>query len=139
MLKHESYSFTRLFLDRNIEFFFILGINESDNFDEFWDGRHIDVLGYAVIYIDFETNKQKNLIYLINKNNIEYEKVIKYTKQFIQNMSLSEKFSDRENITILRTYVDQRVVHKPYEEFIKLIVKNEIPEFGFIKKFKNNT
>lgn len=129
MLKHESYSFSRLFLDHKIEFFFILGINESDNFDEFWDGRLIDVLGYAVIYNDLETNEQKNYIYLINKKNSEYDKVIKFTKLFIQQMSLSEKFSDRENFTVLKTDVDQRVVHKPYKDFIKAIIKNEIPDF----------
>ncbi|WP_342515346.1 hypothetical protein [Sutcliffiella sp. FSL R7-0096] len=43
-------------------------------------------------------------------------------------MTLSEKFSDRENFTAIKTDVDQKVVHKPYEDFIKAIIKNEIPD-----------
>ncbi|MDX8363470.1 hypothetical protein [Cytobacillus sp. IB215316] len=135
MLEHESYSFRRLFLNRNIEFFFILGVNDSDEFDEYWDGRITEVIGYAVIYIDFETNKQKNFIYLIDKDNRKYDNAIKYTKQFIAQMtlceglSISEGFSARENFKIIRTEINGKLVSKPYKDFIKTIVKNEIPEF----------
>ncbi|WDV08179.1 MULTISPECIES: hypothetical protein [Lysinibacillus] len=128
MLQHESFSFSRLFLNRNLEFFFILGVNNSDNFDEYWDGRTIEVVGYAVIYIDFETNEQKNFIYLIDNNN-NHDNVVKYTKKFIEQMSLSDKLSDRENYKILKTKINNRVVSEPYKDFIKIVVKNEIPEF----------
>ncbi len=129
MLEHECYSFSRLFLNSNIEFFFIQGVNDSDNFDEYWDGRTIEVIGYAVIYIDFKTNEQKNFIYLIDKDNRKYDNVIKYTKKFIAQMSLSEKLSDRENFKIIKTDIHVKLVSKPYKNFIKSIVKSEIPEF----------
>lgn len=131
MLEHESYSFSRLFINCNIEFFFILGVNDSDNFDEYWDGRTIAVIGYAVIYIDFETNEQKNFIYLIDDNNKKHDKAIKYTKQFISQMTmtLSDKLSDREKFKIIKTKINDKVISKPYKDFIKVVVKNEIPEF----------
>ncbi|MDD1502891.1 hypothetical protein PVA17_08990 [Lysinibacillus sp. CNPSo 3705] len=129
MWEHESYSFSRLFLNRNLEFFFIQGVNNSDNFDEYWDGRIIEVIGYVVIYIDIETNEQKNFIYLIEKDNKKYDNAIKYTKKFIAQMTLSDKLSDRENFKILKTEINGKLVSEPYKDFIKVIVKNEIPEF----------
>jgi hypothetical protein len=128
MSEHESYSFSRLFLNRNLEFFFIQGVNDSDNFDEYWDGRIIEVIGYAVIYIDIETNEQKNFIYLIDNDNKKYDNAIKYTKKFIGQMTLSDKLSDRENFKIIKTKINGRVVSEPYKDFIKVVVKNEIPE-----------
>ncbi len=129
MLEYECYSFSRLFLNSNLEFFFILGVNNSDNFDGLWDGRNIEVIGYAVIYIDSETNEQKNFIYLIDYHNKKHDIAIKYTKKFIEQMSLSDKLSDRENFKIINTGVYSRVVSEPYKDFIKAVVKNEIPEF----------
>ncbi|MDP1395297.1 hypothetical protein Q8G28_17595 [Lysinibacillus capsici] len=129
MLEYECYSFSRLFLNSNLEFFFILGVNNSDNFDELWDGRNIEVIGYTVIYIDSETNEQKNFIYLIDYDNKKYDDAIKYTKKFIEQMSLSDKLSDTENFKIINTEVYSRVVSEPYKDFIKAVVKNEIPEF----------
>ncbi|MGD7050784.1 hypothetical protein FZC83_21590 [Rossellomorea marisflavi] len=61
MNKHEEYSFSRLFLNEYVEVFFILGINDSndsDNFDEYCDGKDIEVVGYAVIYKDIKSDKQ---------------------------------------------------------------------------------
>ncbi|WP_324728646.1 hypothetical protein VO178_18380 [Lysinibacillus fusiformis] len=129
MLEHESYSFSRLFLNRHLEFFFIQGINNSENFDEYWDGRTINVIGYAVIYIDPETKKQENFIYLIDNDINNYSNAIKYTRKFIEQMTLSDKLSDRENFKIINTEVYSRVVSEPYKDFIKDVVKNEIPEY----------
>lgn len=128
MSEYESYSFSRVFLNRNIEFFFIQGVNNSDNFDEFWDGRSIEVLGYAVIYFDFERMEQKNFIYLVDKDNRTFDDVIKYTKKFIDQMTVSENHYDRENFKIIKTDIDGKLVLKPYKDFIKSVVKNEIPE-----------
>ncbi|QKX50252.1 hypothetical protein HF394_06425 [Planococcus glaciei] len=129
MTEFESYSFSRLYRDENMEFFFILGVNDSDNYDEYWDGRSLEPVGYAVIYLDVETEKQKNFIYLIDKANRNYDDIVKYAKQFIQQMSLSEELSDRENFKVLKTEIKSRVINHPYNAFIKMVVKNEIPEF----------
>lgn len=128
MSEYETYSFSRLFLNRNIEFFFILGVNDSDNFNEYWDGRTIEVLGYAVIFNNSKTKEQENFIFLIDRTNRNYENIIKYTKKFIAQMTISEKLSDSENFKILITDVTERVVTKPYEHFIKKVLENEIPE-----------
>ncbi|MGD6845376.1 hypothetical protein ACQCVH_23105 [Bacillus infantis] len=61
----ESYYFTRLMRSPNLEFFFILGINDANNFDEYWDGRSVEVLGYLVIYTDVQRKELVNYIYLI--------------------------------------------------------------------------
>jgi hypothetical protein len=128
MHQYESYSFSRLFLNQDIEFFFILGVNESDNFDEYWDGRLREVLGYAVIYNDFKAKEQKNFIYLLNKGNSIYSDIVKYTKKFIEQMTISEKLSDRGNFKIIYTEIEGNLVSKPYKDFIKSVIKNEIPE-----------
>lgn len=129
MAEFENYSFSRLYRDENIEFFFIVGVNDSDDFDEYWDGRLTEVVGYAVIYLDYKTKKQKNFIFLIDKTNREYDNIVRYTKRFIQQMSLSEETSDRENFKILKTEVEKRVLEPPYNAFIKMVVKSEIPEY----------
>lgn len=56
MSKFEAYSFTRLIRTQNFEFYFILGVNDPQDFDEYWDGRLIEVLGYLVTYIYIMTN-----------------------------------------------------------------------------------
>ncbi|MBD8014593.1 hypothetical protein [Planococcus wigleyi] len=129
MAEFENYSFSRLYRDENIEFFFIVGVNDSDDFDEYWDGRLTEVVGYAVIYLDYKTEKQKNFIFLIDKTNREYDNIVRYAKRFIQQMSLSEEISDRENFKILKTEVKKRVLEYPYNAFIKMVVKSEIPEY----------
>lgn len=129
MDEFESYSFSRLYRDENIEFFFIIGVNDPDDFDEYWDGRLTEVVGYAVIHNGFHATEQKNFIYLIDEEKREYDKAIKYTKQFIQQMSLSEELPDRENFKILKTDIKQRVLSYPYTDFIKMVVENEIPRF----------
>lgn len=48
MNEYETYSFTRIIRTQSLEFYFILGVNEVQNFEEHWDGRLIEVLGYLV-------------------------------------------------------------------------------------------
>ncbi|MEY2373776.1 hypothetical protein, partial [Lysinibacillus capsici] len=95
----ENYSYSRLYLDQSLEFFFILGVNDSDNFDEYWDGRTIEVVGYVSIYKN-TNGEQENYIYLINQTNRDYESIIKHTKQFINQMSLATNPLDKENFKI---------------------------------------
>lgn len=127
MLEFERYSFTRLFLNRNLEFFFILGVNDADNFSDVWDGRRIEVLGYAVSHINRE-KEQENYIYLIDLIDRDFDNIIKYTKQFISQMSTSPKLSDRENAKIRKTNITGRFVEPPLSKFIKEVVGNDIPQ-----------
>lgn len=131
MNKHEEYSFSRLFLNEYVEFFFILGINDSGNFDEYWDGRDIEVVGYAVIYKDSQSNKQTNFIYLLDEVNVDDDIIIKHTKKFIQQMTVSENLVDQENFKISKTTIHSKVVSKPYQAFMESIVKDDIPGTAF--------
>ncbi|MED3554308.1 hypothetical protein [Cytobacillus praedii] len=128
MTEFESLSFSRLFSNKNFEFFFILGINDKDDFNDVWDGRLIEVVGYAVVYINDEQTKHKKFIYLIDKVNRDFENIIRYTKKFIEQMYLSPIFSDSENFKILKTNIESAIVKPPYTSFIKSIVENEIPQ-----------
>lgn len=122
----ESYSYSRLYLDQSLEFFFILGVNDSDNFDEYWDGRTIEVVGYVSIYKN-TNGEQENYIYLINQTNRDYESIIKYTKQFINQMSLATNPLDKENFKISQTNILGKLVEPPYTNFIKSVIKNDTP------------
>ncbi|MGA3677287.1 hypothetical protein [Lysinibacillus agricola] len=127
MSEFETYTFSRLYLNKNLEFFFVIGVNDSDNFIDVWDGRILEVVGYTMIYINDE-EEEKNYIYLIDKAGRDFEKIIKYSKQFISQMSLSPKFSDRENFVIKNTTIPGKCVEPPYSNFIKQIVGNDIPQ-----------
>ncbi|MBU5250943.1 hypothetical protein KQI46_03195 [Lysinibacillus capsici] len=126
MLNFENYSYSRLYLDQSLEFFFILGVNDSDNFDEYWDGRTIEVVGYVSIYTN-TNGEQENYIYLINQTSRDYESIIKHTKQFINQMSLATNPLDKENFKISKTNILGKLVEPPYTNFIKSVIKNDIP------------
>lgn len=126
MKEFDSYSFSRLYLNENIEFFFILGVKDEDNFIDVWDGRIIEVIGYAMIFTNKSESKQENFIYLIEKNGRKFEDVIRYTKQFINQMSFNP--IDGDDFEVSRTNVKGDVVDFPYIDFIKSIVRNDIPQ-----------
>lgn len=127
MSEFESYSFSRLFLNKYIEFFFIQGINNSDNFDEYWDGRSIEVIGYVVIYNNPEKMEKRNLIYVIDKSNRNFDNIIKYTKKFVEQMDISEEYFDSDSFEINKTDINGSLVLNPYTDFIKSVIKNDIP------------
>ncbi|MFC5467010.1 hypothetical protein [Lederbergia graminis] len=127
MSEFESYSFSRLFSNKYIEFFFIQGINNSDNFDEYWDGRSIEVIGYVVIYNNPEKMEKRNLIYVINKCNRNFDNIIKYTKKFVEQMDISEDYFESDSFEINKTDIKGSLVLKPYTEFIKSVIENDIP------------
>ena len=125
----ETYSFPRLVQNQSFEFFFIRGVNDAQNFYEYWDGRLIEVLGYLVIYTDVQTNEQKNFIYLIEDENKNFQEIIRYTKQFAFEMCTSFTLLDMMNFTIQKTKVYQRgLVKQEIVDFIKKIVKEDIPK-----------
>lgn len=131
MTHFESYSYTRLVKRQRIEFFFILGVNEARNFNEVWDGRLTEVLGYLVMYTSNE-NKKSSFIYLIEDEGKDFQDIILHTKLFVRDMYTyldGIDMGDDENFIIQKTNVYQRGL--PKEEitgFIKKIIGKDIPE-----------
>ena len=135
MNNFETYSFTRLVRTQNLEFFFILGKNNIRNFNEYWDGRSTEVLGYLVMYSDIQKEKQVNYIYLIEDENKDFQDIILHTKMFVNEMNTySSTFfdmGDDENFIIKITNVYQKGLPKEeIGDFIKKIVNEDIPEIG---------
>lgn len=128
MAEFESYSFSRLYRDENIEFFFIIGVNDSDDFDDYWDGRLKEVVGYVMIFTNKNDRKQDNFIYLIEKSSRRFEDIVRYTNRFVDQMSLSPNLSDRENFKISTTNINGHSVVSPYIPFIQSIVSEDLPQ-----------
>lgn len=126
MSEFESYSFSRLYLDENIEFFLVIGVNDADDFSNEWDGRLLEVIGYAVIFTDKIKGGQRNFLYLIDKRDREFDDAIKYTRKFIDQMSLSEILNDRENLKIIKTDIRADFLEPPYAEFVRKVIGNDI-------------
>ena len=129
MNSFETYSFTRLVRTPSVEFFFIRGVNEAGNFDEYWDGRLIEVLGYLVIYSDLQRDEQINYIYLIEDEDKNYQDIVRYTKKFVSEMNTRFDLVDMENFIIKKTNIYQKgLLKEEIVDFIKKIVKEDIPE-----------
>lgn len=128
----ETYSFTRLVRTQNFEFYFILGQNDARNFNECWDGRSTEVLGYLVMYSDIQNDKQMNYIYLIEDKNKDFQDVTLHTKMFVNEMHtylLSFDMGDDENFIIKKTNVYQKgLLIEDIGDFIKKIVNEDIPK-----------
>jgi hypothetical protein len=129
MLEFETYRFSRLYRSQKLEFYFIQGVNDQDNFDEYWDGRFLKVIGYVLMYQN-DDKTTENYIYVINKTDGDYKRIIRYAKQFINSMSLSGNPFESENCKILKTDIKGNLVRQPYEDFIKRIIENEIQYFS---------
>lgn len=123
----EKYSFTRLCVTEKVEFFFIAGVNDADNFEWYWSGTLREVLGYIVIYTDHEQQKQESHIYLIEHDHRNFEHITKYAKQFVYHM-LYLPYYDWENYIIHKTTVKQKGVVPPYVDFVRKIVEDDIPK-----------
>ncbi|MFJ6268329.1 hypothetical protein [Lysinibacillus xylanilyticus] len=128
MSKFEAYSFTRLIRTQNFEFYFILGVNDPQDFDEYWDGRLIEVLGYLVTYIK---NGQHNIfIYLIEDETKNFQEIIKHVKKFASEIYTYTGLLDTTNFIIQSTNVYQKSLgNHEIVDFIKKIVNEDIPEF----------
>lgn len=126
----ESYSFTRMMRTQNLEVYWIRGVNQASNFDEDWDGRLVEVLGYLVIYSDIQRNILVNYIYLIEDENKNYQDIIRNTKMFASEICTYTELFDMKNFIIQKTDVYQRG-HAYHEivDFIKSIVNQDIPEY----------
>ncbi|WHT49713.1 hypothetical protein QNH10_09590 [Sporosarcina thermotolerans] len=60
MREYESFFFNRTFRNENIEFFLIGGVNNQENFTDYWDGRETKLLGYLTIFTDMSLIKSLN-------------------------------------------------------------------------------
>lgn len=130
----ETYSFTRLVRTQNFEFYFILGQNDVRNFNECWDGRLTEVLGYLVMYSDIQNDKQMNYIYLIEDENKDFQDITLHTRIFVNEMYTylwSFDMGDDENFIIKKTNVYQKgLLEENIGDFIKKIVTEDISEIA---------
>lgn len=126
----ETFSFTRLVRAQNFEFYFILGINEAHNFNEVWDGRLIEVVGYLVMYSPTEKDKEINYIYLIEDKSKNYQDIILHTKMFTSDMyTYLDGFDREEGFIIKKTNIYQRgLLKQDIDRFVRSIVNEDIPE-----------
>ncbi|WP_153722325.1 hypothetical protein [Sporosarcina cascadiensis] len=130
----ETYSFTRLVRTQNFEFYFILGRNDVRNFNECWDGRLTEVLGYLVMYSDVQNDKQISYIYLIEDENKDFLDITLHTRMFVNEMYtylMNFDMGDDENFIIKKTNVYQKeLLEENIGEFIKKVVDEDIPEIA---------
>jgi len=127
----ETYSFTRFIRSTGLEFFFILGINNATNFDEYWDGRSIEVLGYLVVYTDRHKNELVNYIYLIEDEGKDYQDITKHTKMFASEIGTYAGLIDM-NFIIRKTDIYQKGIGwNEKVDFVKRVVNQDIPEYAF--------
>ena len=132
MSKFEGYSFTRLIRTQSLEFYFIRGVNESQNFDEYWDGRLIEVLGYLVTYIDIKKGQQKSFVYLIEDETKNFEEIIRHIKMFVSEIYMFTGLFDMTNFIIQSTDIYQKALSEnEIVDFIRKIVNDDIPEYIF--------
>ncbi|MDI2586194.1 hypothetical protein OR571_03395 [Psychrobacillus sp. NEAU-3TGS] len=127
MKSFESYSFTRLLYNESLEFFFILGVNDSDDFSIYVDQRLIEVLGYLVIYKNLELDRNVNLIYLVENDTRDDQKTIRYAQQFAMDMTNQAVFG-QEDFIVRKTNINPRIVSQPYIDFVKKIIGDDIPQ-----------
>lgn len=138
MREFESFFFNRIFRNENIEFFLIGGVNNQENFTEYWDGRDTKLLGYLTIFTGVELDQeleQLNLIHLIEGVSLDNERIIKHTRKFIEHMTISNKLLDIENVEVYNTQINANGTSDPYNDFIKSVIQNEVP-YNFVEKLK---
>ena len=120
----EQYSFSRLFNFNNLEFFFILGINDSDNFGDEWDSTEINPLGYLVMFTDYTQKSKQVNIYLTVEDGTD--EIIKYSKQFVSRMPLLPGLLNfQTKYVIKKSEVKQKSVRSPYRDFILKVLKDD--------------
>ncbi|MFC5602013.1 hypothetical protein [Sporosarcina koreensis] len=128
MTEFEHITFSRLYFNGSIEFFFIQGVNSYENFTLWWDGRSYKVVGYLASYFDAVEDERKSIIYLIEKEGRDFDRIIKHTRKFIEQMSTSGHLSEWENAEVVMTGVIGDSVLPPFTEFVKKVIKHEVPQ-----------
>lgn len=127
MENFKAYSFSRLIAHTEMEFYFILGLVNPDDFDEHWNGTGHKVLGYLAMYKNHKFEKIENTIYLLSDYKIYSSNIGRYTHQFTNQMVSAELSTYDINFSIKETKVHGNLVGPPYIDFVKDIVGNDIP------------
>ena len=124
----KSYSFSRLINHNELEFYWISGLTHPDNFDEHWDGRGHESVGYLVMYKNHEERKLKNFIYLIKDKAKDKEHAKRYIHRFaISMVSVNLGSYDIEFILNETTIYQPVVKDSEFIGYIERITKNDIP------------
>ncbi|WP_449536396.1 hypothetical protein [Ferdinandcohnia sp. Marseille-Q9671] len=127
-----SYSFSRLINHNELEFFWNTSLTNTDNFDEYWDGRGRESVGYLVMHKDHEQRKLRNLLYFIKDKAKDKKHLKRYSYDFANSMISVELESYEIEYVYNETNVYQTVVTDPeLISFIKRIVINDIPNTLF--------
>ncbi|KGR74008.1 hypothetical protein [Ureibacillus sinduriensis] len=127
MDKINAYSFSRLIAHSEMEFFFIQGLVNPDDFDEYWDGTGHMVLGYLAIYKNHKLKKIEITKYLLSDYKIDFPNIRRYTHRFANQMVSAELISYDIKFRIKETKVSGNLVGPPYIDFVKEVIGDDIP------------
>lgn len=128
MENFKVYSFSRLIAKNELEFFFILGLPNPENYSENWDGTGHTVVGYLAMYKKHDLKEIKNIIYLLSDYKSNFGDIERYTHQFAKYMISAEVHTYDIQFKVKQTKVKGSSVGPPYIDFVKIIVGNDIPE-----------
>lgn len=127
MDKIRAFSFPRLIAHPEMEFFFIQGQVNPDDFDEYWDGTGHMALGYLTMYKDHKLKKIENTIYLLSDYKRDFSDIRRYAHRFANQMVSAELLSYDIKFKFKETRVNGDIVVSPYIDFVKDVVGNDIP------------
>ena len=126
MSEFETYSYPCLVRTQGLEFYFIRGVNNSQEFSEDWDCRLIEVLGYFAAYM--KKGELKIFIYLIKDETKNFKEIIRHVKMFASELYTYKERHDKIKFIMKSTNVYQRGLgENEIMSFVKKIVKNDIP------------
>jgi hypothetical protein len=129
MERFKSYSFSRLINHNELEFFWVTGLTQPDQFDEFWDGRGHESVGYLVMHKNHKERKLRNLIYLIKGKAKDKDHIKRYIHRFAVSMtSLELESYDIEFILHETSVYQSAILDSELISYIRKIVGDDIPE-----------
>ncbi|WP_413363104.1 hypothetical protein [Lysinibacillus sp. 3P01SB] len=126
MNNFKAYSFSRLIAHSEMEFFFILGLINPDDFDENWNGTGHTVVGYLVMYKNHKLGKIENIVYFLSDYKNAFSDIKRYTHHFADLMTSAELLSYDIKFIFKETGVRGDSVGSPYIDFVKSIVGSDI-------------
>lgn len=126
--KYEQYRFPRLFVTSELEFFFILGVENADDFGEEWDSTFRTPLGYLVISRDFPSNEERVFIYITIDVEDEglIREIVKYSKYFSSLMTYSPQAIEfSTSYSIKQSSVKQKSISSNFRDFIINVLQED--------------
>lgn len=129
MVSFQSFSFSRLINHHELEFFWVTGLTQPDKFDEFWDGRGHESVGYLVMHKNHNERKLRNLIYLIKGKAKDKDHIKRYIHSFADSMtSLELESYDIEFILHETSVYQSAILDSELISYIRKLVGDDIPE-----------